>query len=693
MRFHIRALALLTATAALAHAAETNTLPITHVTVFAGQAEVTRGGPVYLAAGATAIVLTGLPWDLDENSLLAGASVPNVRVRRMEIEPVYDRLIRDEQAATLRQQVDELTARIDDLTAQAERLRRQVELAGAFSIQAPAGAPNAAPPVPPLAPRDWMQVLDFAGEAVGNAAADRLAIQGRIAEETLKLEVLSTQLERLASKDSRRYRNVTLVVESPEAVDATLAVSYLVAGPEWFPRYEVRAAVDDGRVRIRAYGLVRQQTGEDWLGARLTLATVDLAQSATPPRLTTVRYMPGGMLASAPDKIVHLGRDADDSCQLTVAGSIAAEAATPAPARDALSISGPALTDQRQQVATMQSSLLSARSKLRGALDRESVAAGKPARETAETDREIQDGDGDALNPQQARFGQLRKLYRMQRDALQTGDFGNFAMYNGDINALFDTLPGEQQKALVSLRQETGGNVEKAQRLIQSRATAKSLTAPAAAANGVDYRFDCLGAVSVHSEGVLTKVPYLDTEVAVETIHEAAPGEREDFYLVAEGRNPLGQPLLPGPMAVFIGPDFVGESRLDFRAGGASLRFELGIDRDVTITRRFERLRETTGMILAVHDYRYNVTIHAVNRKDRPIRVRVFDRYPHAPKHADVDVEGFVATPPPNSTTTQHLLRWDANLPPGAAMPIAFEYHLKHRRNTTLVTSEGGRSW
>jgi hypothetical protein len=673
---------------ACALGANTN-LPITHVTVFAGKAEITRSGPVRLEPGATAIELTGLPWDLDPASLVAGTPTPGIRVRRVEIEPVYDRLVRDEQTTELREQVDQLNARLDEFSAQAERLRHHMELARGFSIQSPPVAADAARPVPPLAPREWMQVLDFAGEAVENAASDRMEVQRQIADETLKLEVLATRLERLASKDSRRYRNVTIVLEAPEATNTLVAVSYLVSGPEWFPRYEARADVPTGLVRIRAYGLVRQQTGEDWVGALVTLATVDLEQSATPPQLATVRYMPDGMLVALPDRIVQ--RKSDE--RRAELDHLRHELE-----RNALLVSAAELADQRGQVAGMQTSLGLARGKLnRADLVQAGLRSSAPKSTAPNGDAEqapaLQTPDESALAPQQARFGQLRSLYRQQNEALKTGDYDKFALYNRDIDGLFRTLPDKQQSGLLAIRDEADANVAKAQRLIKSRTVAKTLTPPTSAAGGVDYRFDCQGAVTVHSEWVLTKVPYLDTTVAVDLVHETAPSEREAFYLIAEGRNTVGQPLLPGPMAIFIGPDFVGESTLGFRAGGAPLRFELGIDRDVTVTRRFERLRETTGLILANHEYSYEVSTQAVNRKDRPVRVRVFDRYPFAPQDADVDVIGFSATPAPNSTTRHHLLRWDANIPPGGTYPITFKYLLKHRRNTVLAASEGSPSW
>jgi hypothetical protein len=224
---------------------------------------------------------------------------------------------------------------------------------------------------------------------------------------------------------------------------------------------------------------------------------------------------------------------------------------------------------------------------------------GKP--QAQEKSKEISE---EMVNVFGGRLGKIRGLYREQAAAKASGDYQRFNTANGEIAHLYQTLSARSQTALIDINTDALDNIQEAQRQLKSNAQAAGLSNPSAASAGVDHRFDALAAARVTSDWTLTRIPYLDVTLDVDYVYESTPLINQLCYLTASGKNPIRKPLLSGPSAIFVGPDFVGESRIDTTASGAKLRFELGVDREVEIQRQVERVRDTRGLLL--HDYKYD---------------------------------------------------------------------------------------
>lgn len=646
-------------------------LVIKRVVLFRDRAEIERTGVVELTNALTRVDVHGMPWELDSQSIRAFVSDAGATVQRVEITPVHSRLIREDEAAELKDGVRDLQSALDDLNAQAGRLNRQIGFMESLTVSPRPHHPGEAPPPVALVPDKWLGVLDFIGDTMNEYATDLQKVDQRIEAATIEMEVLATKLDRLTSKDVKRYKDVSIFVRRSTKKEITLSLTYMVTGPQWFPRYEARADADSGKVQLTAYALVRQRTGEDWTDAELTFSTVDLNVSAALPEIPVTLISPAGMLRAEP--VVTVGK----LRQVQVFQS--------AQKKQAMSQSIVAENQGGFSLSSLKRSLDSQRGQL------SNIRSQMPVRQDVQVNAPV--SAGKAVRGAEQRYVQLRALYNSQQEDLQAGKYRAFGDKNKRIQQLWNTLPQKGQQALAVLNDEAGDNLFKAQRLIKSRELEKNLKVPMSAVGGLDYRFDALGLANVYSEWVLTKVRYLDTMVDAEFVYEAAPLHKELFYLIATGDNHLGQPLLPGPMAVFVGRDFVGESTLPMTGSGKRMRFELGADRDVSVARRVQRQRDTRGFLLQRYRYDYVVTIHAINHKPKPVKIKVFDRYPYTNKEAHVDVGGFTAAPKPNSVSSCHQLRWDQDLAPHKKSEITFTYNLAYRSNLAVSGQEGGGSW
>lgn len=81
-------------------------------------------------------------------------------------------------------------------------------------------------------------------------------------------------------------RNVSVTVSTHQEGELALDISYLVKGASWTPIYDVRVNVAEKKMEIVYYGIVSQNTGEDWMNTNISLSTAEPNDSASPPVLS-----------------------------------------------------------------------------------------------------------------------------------------------------------------------------------------------------------------------------------------------------------------------------------------------------------------------------------------------------------------------------------------------------------------------
>lgn len=256
---------------------------IDRVTVFPDAAVVTRLATADLPAGASTLVLRGLPAGLDPASIRVegegrfAIGAVDVRAVPGEARPAADPDL-EQRIRAARDERERVAAR----TVAAEGRRAAIERFGQ------AGPERLGPDGRFLEVSQW----GGAWEAIGAGLAG-------VAEE---LRVLAAQArdidERIAALEAARppaprpgapKRDVTVSVEAEAPLAASLAVSYRVAGASWTPLYDAR--LDTGAkdrapaLALTRRAVVRQRTGESWDEAALTLSTVRVARGTAAPEL------------------------------------------------------------------------------------------------------------------------------------------------------------------------------------------------------------------------------------------------------------------------------------------------------------------------------------------------------------------------------------------------------------------------
>jgi uncharacterized protein (TIGR02231 family) len=240
------------------------------VTVYQDRAVITRAANTELAAGEHELVLANLPASLQENSLQVSAkSTGQATLLDVKVGDAYQPATANERVRQIEAQIEKLAGRQAALDDEAAVLDNQRELI--LMMQRGATEPV----------KDGARLTLDELKAIQALSADSLAttLAGlrRVADQKTTLEremtALQTQLGLVRGEAGRRSKTVALRVNMARAGKLDLALSYAVAGARWTPAYDARLRPADRQVDLGYFGVIRQNTGEDWTNVKLTLST------------------------------------------------------------------------------------------------------------------------------------------------------------------------------------------------------------------------------------------------------------------------------------------------------------------------------------------------------------------------------------------------------------------------------------
>ncbi|MDH7599212.1 MAG: mucoidy inhibitor MuiA family protein [Sedimentisphaerales bacterium] len=256
---------------------------ITEVTVYRGQALVTRQIDLELPAGLAELVVTDLPARILPESLYAQTDdqrtkVLSVRYRQQAVEEETRKEVRqiDRQLEELRQQLKHVTARREMVQSQWQLFERLKDFTvSAEKVDLGRGLLT----FEPL--RGLTGLIEQKGEEYLNR---RLELEDKIEELNKRADLLQRQRAELVAGRSRTERQALVAIEGPGG-RVKVRLSYLVQGANWQPQYNLRAEPVKSNVVIEYIAVVNQTSGEDWDDVLVSLSTAEPTMVASPPVL------------------------------------------------------------------------------------------------------------------------------------------------------------------------------------------------------------------------------------------------------------------------------------------------------------------------------------------------------------------------------------------------------------------------
>lgn len=250
---------------------------ITSATLFPSHAQLVWEQSLDLQQGDGRIELPDFPTSLQDESLylefqgLSGIKIQQVRVRQIEHADSVVALTRQ-----LREELREVKNRIG---IQEDRIRswsQQLRIMEEITVKPGDVELSELTSLASLVMENTQSALTRIRE-IRQAMADDMAEQDRIERELAKTQ-----------QNARATKTISVFYQAGQGGDATLRIRYQTRSASWRSQYNARLETTDngmkGMLVLEHLALVRQGTGVDWNGVKLSLSTANaMAGTDIPP--------------------------------------------------------------------------------------------------------------------------------------------------------------------------------------------------------------------------------------------------------------------------------------------------------------------------------------------------------------------------------------------------------------------------
>lgn len=671
-----------------------------------------------------------LPLDLDDGSVRVSVEPPQVDLRATDLRVVLVAPDADEALAPARpEDLREAEAEVERLRDALLAVRRERgRFAGIGAVGRPSAGPGTEPPASPAEAR--VALLSLRDQRLAEADERRRALARELREAEKRLADLrererrATSARRTEPDELRKAVEVTLRGDGAGA--ARLRIEYRVEAARWAPTYALRldAAMETATLEVRA--MVAQRTGEDWSGASLALSTAELGAWMELPELASLRIgraqprPPKSGWRPPPSGAERLFEDWDRA-RPAAASTQFYLPPEEAPA-DELRSTGEFLAEDAGHF-DLRAELLAEEEQLTRApaprqappppaapmrLAAPQSAPMPPAPERARAKSAgiggLLGGAADALASSLAGDGPTTATLAL--DALAAESVDEALLDYGRLRMPAPTAPGRGKLVLTAWRAlyveqletlrvevDLGAAIAAAERRragVLDAALPPGCRPPHAA--GFDYVYRAAGRLDAPSDGAFHNLGLSSEASEARARFVVVPRESRDAFRFVELDNPLDAPLLPGPVDVFIGGDFLLTSELAEVPEGGVLRLGLGVEQRLKVSRNARFSEKSGGLMGGKLDLLHAIDVELENLLPREARVEVRERIPVVREEEDdIRVEVGAVSPaweewePDEQPELEGGRRWQVAIPAGEKRTLSAAYAIRIASKHELV--------
>ncbi len=657
---------------------------ITNVTVYQGQALVTREVTVPEGEGTLELLVTPLPARVDGGSLHTegadGLRVLSTRYRSRAVKDDTRQEVRTKEQLVQRLRTD--NKRLSKEIKVHEEDLKYLEKLGGFTGTALAGLTEKGR----LDSEPIVALSKFIMETRSAKTKAETELEQQLESNTATVEFTTRQLTELSAGTSRVENDAVIVVHKSRPQAGTVRLGYLVNAATWSPQYRLRGGAADAPVRLEYLAAVVQQTGESWSGVRVTLSTARPSLSAAPPELIPLKLaVAGGREQSGP---LDAHDDRSQRIIEVLAKPISMHFGEETPLADVLkhikaSTKGPAFGDGLPIYVDPIG--LSEADKTMTSTVRSVEVDGVPLRTTLklllnqlDLTYVVHDGLLRITSRESADSEELEKQDRVRLTA-GDGDVGGSGAGTG--------LALEQGQAAGTAKLNLTAASDQARELRVGPGEDGDVTAADKAAPSVT--FSITGRLDLPSRNDPQLLEVVRVEMPAEYYAKAVPVVTPRVYRLAKVTNKSDVVLLPGEATVYVGSDFVGRMRLPLVAAGEPFVAGFGVDPQLQVSRRLVHKSRSVQGGNQLFDYEFRIGLR--NYRTTAAKVQLWDRLPKPDGEAvavnlvktSVDLSkdaSYLRT-----SRTDNLLMWDIQVPPGTigekTMYLNYEFRMEYARD------------
>ena len=211
--------------------------------------------------------------------------------------------------------------------------------------------------------------------------------------------------------------------------------------------------------------------------------------------------------------------------------------------------------------------------------------------------------------------------------------------------------------------------------------------------DGPSVAFRIKGGASLPTRGDEQVLEIDRFDLVPKVYYKAVPVLTPNVYRLADLTNTSDHVLLPGEATMYLGSDFVGQTKLPLVATGKPFTVGFGADPQLQVTRTLADKTRTTQGGNQVLNFKYRIALSSYKKEAVP--VQVWDRIPHAEAAMTIAVNVVDPTPALSAEAMyvreerpKGLLRWDVTALPTQngekALPIDYGFRMELDRNVNI---------
>ncbi|HOW42210.1 MAG TPA: mucoidy inhibitor MuiA family protein [Candidatus Omnitrophota bacterium] len=245
---------------------------IARITAYPDSAMISRQAAVKLSPQDTRVIFADIIPEIDEASLKASVAAAGVKLLGVTLRRQYLEEVPSDRIQKLKDQLQQLEDDGRRLQDTKNVLREEKMFLDALRVFSQAQLPkDLVTKVPAPAEIDGLyKFLDVRLRENYSAVMD---IELKERELHNQIEAVRRQLAEIAGPVKKQKRFIEVELQSGQSVSTEITVSYLVRGVSWEASYDARADFEKQEVELVLYGLIRQNTGEDWTNVEMNLST------------------------------------------------------------------------------------------------------------------------------------------------------------------------------------------------------------------------------------------------------------------------------------------------------------------------------------------------------------------------------------------------------------------------------------
>jgi conserved hypothetical protein len=518
----------------------------------------------------------------------------------------------------------------------------------------------------------------------------------------VKMGDIQNQLAEVNNAPNMPQGEITITFDAPMATNLNAALTYLVRDAGWVPNYDIKSTGLNAPLNLAYKANVYQTTGQDWNNVQMILSTGNPNYDIAKPNLETnylnfvsshqKRYTPSVQkkgYAYNPNVRKVVGTITDDTGLPLPGANIVIKGTNKGTQSDfdgnyTIEVAqGQELVysyiGMHQQELPIYSSIMNVRLEedvqrleevvVTGlGIDRKVNSIGYATGSVASVSPEniIQ---GRVAGVQVSRTGSVTKPIEVQEplyivDGIPVEGFAEGDLDQNEIQDI-EVINGANAAAIYGSKGEYGVVIITTKKSHLQEGATKT-------------EFAIKKPYTISSDGDITAIEINTFKMTANYQYFAAPIINENVFLTASFTDWEKHQLLPGEANVYFEGTYAGKTVIDPYTTKKEMILSLGIDHNVTVTRKQERDFKSKSFAGSNRILDRTYTLEIKNNKNVPINLKLMDRIPIS-QNKEIKVEDIV-TNNAEYDDKKGLLTWNLNLSSQQSEQESFSFQVKYPR-------------